>query len=144
MDYQPRTDDITCILLQVSSFRLAGTKIFISGGEHERGLQAMFVMMNAARLHVGLQGLGLLEAAWQKADAHSRERRQMRAPKPGAPNTSGPDLIAEHPAMRRILDTQRAWIDGGRWTAPAQAFTTWALPEFDMRMAMLRARAPGS
>ena len=83
-------------------------------GEPERGLQAMFVMMNAARLHVGLQGLGLLEAAWQKADAYSRERRQMRAPKSGATNTTGPDLIAEHPALRRILDTQRAWIDGGR------------------------------
>ena len=83
-------------------------------GEPNRGLNAMFVMMNAARLHVGLQGLGLLEAAWQKADAYSRERRQMRAPKTGADSAGGPDPIAEHPAMRRILDTQRAWIDGGR------------------------------
>ena len=90
-------------------------------GEPNRGLQAMFVMMNAARLHVGLQGIGLLEAAWQKADAYSRERRQMRAPKPvknvsdtTSPQGAGPDLISEHPAMRRILDTQRAWIDGGR------------------------------
>ena len=83
-------------------------------GEPNRGLNAMFVMMNAARLHVGLQGVGLLEAAWQKADAYSRERRQMRAPKPGGTASDGPDLIAEHPAMRRILDTQRAWIDGGR------------------------------
>ena len=81
-------------------------------GEPQRGLNAMFVMMNAARLHVGLQGIGLLEAAWQKADAYSRERRQMRAPKPTMSNT--PDPIAEHPAMRRILATQRAWIDGGR------------------------------
>jgi hypothetical protein len=69
----------------------------------------MFVMMNAARLHVALQGIGLLDAAWQKADAYSKERRQMRAP--GARDTS---LIQDHPAMRRILDTQRAWIDGGR------------------------------
>jgi len=68
--------------------------------------------MNAARLHVGLQGIGLLEAAWQKADAYSKERRQMRAPK--AQMSSAPDLISEHPAMRRILSTQRAWIDGGR------------------------------
>lgn len=81
-------------------------------GEPHRGLNAMFVMMNAARLHVGLQGIGLLEAAWQKADAYSRERRQMRAPKPKMSST--PDPIAEHPAMRRILATQRAWIDGGR------------------------------
>lgn len=81
-------------------------------GEPQRGLNAMFVMMNAARLHVGLQGIGLLEAACQKADAYSKERRQMRAPKPKMSST--PDLIAEHPAMRRILATQRAWIDGGR------------------------------
>nr|WP_315245132.1 acyl-CoA dehydrogenase family protein [uncultured Albidiferax sp.] len=79
-------------------------------GEANKGLNAMFVMMNAARLHVGLQGVGLLEAAWQKAHAYAQERRQMRAPK----STSGPDLISEHPAIRRILDTQRAWIDGGR------------------------------
>ncbi|OJU91815.1 MAG: acyl-CoA dehydrogenase [Burkholderiales bacterium 66-5] len=78
-------------------------------GAPGRGLAAMFVMMNAARLHVALQGLGLLDAAWQKADAYARERRQMRAP--GASSTS---LLIEHPAMRRILDTQRAWIDAGR------------------------------
>ena len=82
-------------------------------GQPNRGLQAMFVMMNSARLHVGLQGVGLLEAAWQKADAYSRERRQMRTPGPRSSSESA-DLIAEHPAMRRILDTQRAWIDGGR------------------------------
>ena len=49
-------------------------------GEAGRGLNAMFVMMNAARLQVGLQGVGLLDAAWQKADAYAHERRQMRAP----------------------------------------------------------------
>ena len=81
-------------------------------GEPNRGLNAMFVMMNAARLHVGLQGIGLLEAAWQKADAYAQERRQMRAPK--QPMSTTPDPIAEHPAVRRILSTQRAWIDGGR------------------------------
>ncbi len=78
-------------------------------GEPNKGLSAMFVMMNAARLHVGLQGIGLLEAAWQKASAYAAERRQMRAP--GAKDTS---LIQDHPAIRRILATQRAWIDGGR------------------------------
>lgn len=84
-------------------------------GEPHKGLAAMFVMMNAARLHVGLQGLGLLEAAWQKASAYALERRQMRAPRPmGTTASPGPDPIAEHPAMRRILQTQRAWIDGGR------------------------------
>jgi len=78
-------------------------------GEPHKGLAAMFVMMNAARLHVGLQGIGLLEAAWQKASAYAAERRQMRAP--GAKETS---LIQDHPAIRRTLHTQRAWIDGGR------------------------------
>ncbi len=79
------------------------------------GLNAMFVMMNAARVHVALQGIGLLDAAWQKAHAYAQERRQMRAPRiDGLPKTSEPDLIAEHPAMQHILDTQRAWIDGGR------------------------------
>ena len=82
-------------------------------GEPGRGLNAMFVMMNAARLHVALQGIGLLDAAWQKADAYSQERRQMRAPGRGK-SAAEADLIAEHPAMRRILDTQRAWIDAGR------------------------------
>jgi alkylation response protein AidB-like acyl-CoA dehydrogenase len=88
-------------------------------GEPNRGLAAMFVMMNAARLHVALQGLGLLDAAWQKADAYAHERRQMRAPGP-APASRGSeaaDLVAEHPAIRRILDTQRAWIDGARLIA---------------------------
>jgi len=82
-------------------------------GEPGKGLNAMFVMMNAARLHVALQGIGLLDAAWQKADAYSQERRQMRAPGKGK-SAAEADFIAEHPAMRRILDTQRAWVDAGR------------------------------
>jgi alkylation response protein AidB-like acyl-CoA dehydrogenase len=82
-------------------------------GEPNRGLSAMFVMMNAARLHVGLQGIGLLEAAWQKADGYAKERRQMRAPGPRKSGQAA-DLIGEHPAMRRILDTQGAWVATGR------------------------------
>lgn len=82
-------------------------------GEAGRGLNAMFVMMNAARLHVALQGIGLLDAAWQKAHAYAQERTQMRAP--GALRGEGAaDPIARHPAVRRILDTERAWIDGLR------------------------------
>ncbi|MBC7393791.1 MAG: acyl-CoA dehydrogenase family protein [Variovorax sp.] len=89
-------------------------------GEPNRGLAAMFVMMNSARLHCAMQGIGLLDAAWQKADAYASERRQMRAPAqanvaaPASHGAESADLIAEHPAMRRILDTQRAWIDGAR------------------------------
>ncbi|VTU35092.1 acyl-CoA dehydrogenase family protein [Variovorax sp. RA8] len=88
-------------------------------GEPNRGLAAMFVMMNAARLHVALQGIGLLDAAWQKADAYARERRQMRAPgpAPASRGTEAADLIVEHPAVRRLLETQRAWIDGARLLA---------------------------
>jgi alkylation response protein AidB-like acyl-CoA dehydrogenase len=82
-------------------------------GEPGKGLNAMFVMMNAARLLVGLQGIGLLDAAWQKANAYAQERRQMRAP--GSSSKAGhADLIALHPAIQRILATQRAWIDAGR------------------------------
>lgn len=86
-------------------------------GRPGAGLNAMFVMMNAARLHVALQGIGLLDAAWQKAHAYALERRQMRAP--GAvPASRGSgdaaDLIIEHPAVRRTLELQRAWVDGGR------------------------------
>lgn len=85
-------------------------------GEAGRGLSAMFVMMNAARLHVALQGIGLLDAAWQKAEAYAQERTQMRAP--GALRGEGAaDPIIRHPAVRRILDTERAWIDGLRLLA---------------------------
>jgi alkylation response protein AidB-like acyl-CoA dehydrogenase len=90
-------------------------------GEPGKGLNAMFVMMNAARLHVAMQGIGLLDAAWQKADAYAKERRQMRAPISKVSKDSNKvksaaeaDFIIAHPAIRRILDTQRSWVDGGR------------------------------
>ncbi|WP_101048077.1 acyl-CoA dehydrogenase family protein [Macromonas nakdongensis] len=82
-------------------------------GEVGKGLNAMFLMMNAARLHVALQGVGLLDAAWQKADAYARDRRQMRAPVRQNPAEAA-DFIIEHPAVQRLLDTQRAWVDAGR------------------------------
>jgi alkylation response protein AidB-like acyl-CoA dehydrogenase len=82
-------------------------------GEPGKGLNAMFVMMNAARLHVAMQGIGLLDAAWQKAHAYALERRQMRVPGP-RDASHGADPIVQHPAVRRLLDTQRAWIDAGR------------------------------
>jgi alkylation response protein AidB-like acyl-CoA dehydrogenase len=86
-------------------------------GEPGKGLNAMFVMMNAARLHVAMQGIGLLDSAWQKAEAYAKERRQMRAPAgkdAKAKSAAEADFIIEHPAIQRILDTQRAWVDGGR------------------------------
>ncbi|HJV67812.1 acyl-CoA dehydrogenase family protein [Ideonella sp.] len=93
-------------------------------GEPNRGLAAMFLMMNAARLHVGLQGLGHLEVSTQNALRHAAERAQSRAPrKPaGAPDADA-DPIVLHPAIRRTLWTLQARTEGGRvlayWAAQA-------------------------
>lgn len=83
-------------------------------GQPNRGLQAMFTMMNSARLAVGMQGLGLAERAYQNALRYARERLQMRS-------LSGPkfpdkpaDPIIVHPDVRRMLLTQKALIEGGR------------------------------
>jgi alkylation response protein AidB-like acyl-CoA dehydrogenase len=92
-------------------------------GAPGNGLAAMFLMMNSARLHVGVQGLGHLEAATQRAVAYALDRNQLRAPsRPVSAGTpSGPDLIAWHPAMRRILLGLQAQSAGARvlayWTA---------------------------
>ena len=91
-------------------------------GEANRGLAAMFVMMNSARLHVGLQGLGHAEAAWQNARSYARERKQMRAPvRPAGVSAADADPIHFHPAMRRTLLELRACTEGmravGYWVA---------------------------
>ena len=91
-------------------------------GEPHGGLAAMFVMMNAARLHVGLQGLGHAEAAWQSARDYALERRQMRAPRrPEQVPAAAADPIHLHPAMRRILLELRVRTEGmralGMWAA---------------------------
>ncbi|GCL63190.1 acyl-CoA dehydrogenase [Pseudaquabacterium pictum] len=85
-------------------------------GEPHRGLAAMFLMMNAARLHVAMQGVGHLEAATQNAWRYANERLQMRAAvRPAdAVAAPGPDPIAWHPAMRRTLWTLQARTDGCR------------------------------
>lgn len=87
-------------------------------GEPHRGLGAMFVMMNAARLHVGLQGLGIAEAAYQNALAYARERLQMKAVKRDESRLhQAADPIVMHPAVQRLLMTQRAYVEGGRMLA---------------------------
>ncbi|MGO4003205.1 acyl-CoA dehydrogenase family protein [Pseudomonas fluorescens] len=91
-------------------------------GEANRGLAAMFVMMNSARLHVGLQGLGHAESASQNASAYALERKQMRAPaRPVGVEAEVADPIHFHPAMRRVLLELRAYAEGmravGYWAA---------------------------
>jgi alkylation response protein AidB-like acyl-CoA dehydrogenase len=83
-------------------------------GEPGKGLNAMFVMMNAARLHVAMQGIGLLDAAHQKASAYAQERLQMRAPQRPAERREAADPIAWHPAVQRVLRTQACWVALGR------------------------------
>ena len=84
-------------------------------GEPEKGLAAMFIMMNAARLGVGLQGLAQGEVAYQNAVAYARERRQGRALDEGErdPDARADPLIV-HPDVRRMLMQMRAWNEGSR------------------------------
>jgi alkylation response protein AidB-like acyl-CoA dehydrogenase len=83
-------------------------------GQPHKGLQAMFVMMNAARLAVGLQGLGVGEVAYQNAAAYAKDRLQMRSLSgPKAPDKPA-DPIIVHPDVRRMLLTARAYNEGGR------------------------------
>ncbi len=80
-------------------------------GAPNEGLACMFTMMNSARLNVGLQGVAVAEAAYQKAVTFARERRQGRAE--GAP-AKGASPIIEHADVRRMLLTMRAKIQAGR------------------------------
>ena len=83
-------------------------------GQPHKGLAAMFVMMNAARLGVGNQSLGLTEVAYQNALAYAKDRVQMRSlsgvKAPGKPA----DPIIVHPDVRRMLLTAKAYAEGGR------------------------------
>src|SRR5947209_5785706 len=96
-------------------------------GEPEKGLAAMFIMMNAARLGVGLQGVAQGEVAYQNAAAYARDRRQSRALKeserePGAMA----DPIIVHPDVRRMLMESRAWNEAGR------ALVLWGALQVDL------------
>lgn len=90
-------------------------------GEENRGLPIMFVMMNEARIGVGMQGIAQAEAAYQAAAAFAKDRLQGRS-LTGPKNPDGPaDPIIVHPDVRRMLMDARAIIEGGRaflfWTA---------------------------
>jgi len=80
-------------------------------GEENRGLACMFTMMNNARLMVGIQGVAIAEAAYQKALAYACERRQGRAP---AWTGKGMSPIVEHPDVQRMLLTMKALTQGAR------------------------------
>ena len=90
-------------------------------GEENRGLAAMFVMMNEARLAVGVQGLGQSEVAYQNAVAYARERLQGRALTGAKAPEKAADPIIVHPDVRRTLMQIRAFNEAGRalilWTA---------------------------
>ncbi len=87
-------------------------------GQENRGLEYMFIMMNAARYAVGVQGIAIAERAYQKAASFARDRVQSR-PVDGSMNTSAP--IIHHPDVRRMLMTMRAYTEGCRAMASTAA-----------------------
>ena len=90
-------------------------------GQPHRGLPAMFTMMNTARLYVGVQGLGVGEAAYQNALAYTKERLQGRALTGAKFPEKAADPITVHPDVRRMLYTMKCFTEGARalalWTA---------------------------
>jgi alkylation response protein AidB-like acyl-CoA dehydrogenase len=83
-------------------------------GQPNKGLAAMFVMMNAARLGVGNQSLGLTEVAYQNAVAYAKDRLQMRALSGPKARDKPADPIIVHPDVRKMLLTARAYAEGAR------------------------------
>jgi alkylation response protein AidB-like acyl-CoA dehydrogenase len=79
-------------------------------GEENRGLEYMFIMMNAARFGVGMQGIGLAERAYQQAAAFAKERVQSR----DLAGSSGPVAIISHPDVRRMLMSMRSQTEAAR------------------------------
>ncbi len=83
-------------------------------GQPNKGLAAMFVMMNAARLGVGMQSLGLTEVAYQNALAYAKDRIQGRALTGPKSKDQAADSIMHHPDVRKMLMTAKAYAEGGR------------------------------
>ena len=102
-------------------------------GQENRGLEYMFVMMNAARFGVGTQGIAVAERAYQKAVQFARDRVQSR-PVDGSMNSAAP--IIHHPDVKRMLMTMRAYTEGCRamaLVAAAAQDAAHAHPEPDVR-----------
>ena len=83
-------------------------------GQPNKGMQGMFVMMNAARLGVGNQSLGLTEVAYQNALAYAKDRIQMRSLSGAKAKDKPADPIIVHPDVRKMLLTAKAYAEGGR------------------------------
>ncbi|ORL64302.1 acyl-CoA dehydrogenase C-terminal domain-containing protein [Pseudomonas putida] len=94
-------------------------------GEANKGLAAMFTMMNYERLGVGIQGLASAERSYQNAVEYARERLQSRAPTGPQAKDKAADPIIVHPDVRRMLLTMKALIEGGR------AFSTYVAMQLD-------------
>ncbi|BAW20969.1 MULTISPECIES: acyl-CoA dehydrogenase C-terminal domain-containing protein [Pseudomonas] len=94
-------------------------------GEPNKGLAAMFTMMNYERLGVGIQGLASAERSYQNAVEYARDRLQSRAPTGPHAKDKAADPIIVHPDVRRMLLTMKAQIEGGR------AFSTYVAMQLD-------------
>ena len=99
----------------------AGALGFLIGAEN-RGLEYMFVMMNAARFAVGVQGIAVAERAYQQAVHYAKDRVQSKA----VTGSAGPVAIIEHPDVKRMLLTMRAQVEAGR------ALAYWAAAQCDI------------
>ncbi|MBM3105950.1 acyl-CoA dehydrogenase C-terminal domain-containing protein [Pseudomonas sp. V1] len=95
-------------------------------GEANRGLAAMFTMMNYERLSIGIQGIGCAEASYQNAARYARDRLQSRAATGAQLRDKVADPIIVHPDVRRMLLTMRALTEGGR------AFATYVGQQLDI------------
>jgi alkylation response protein AidB-like acyl-CoA dehydrogenase len=115
-------NDVTCVSIEhkmgikasptcVMSYGEDGGAVGYLIGEENRGMRYMFTMMNSARLSVGLEGLALAERAYQDALQYAQERKQGAAPGSPAGDSS---FIIDHPDVRRMLLTMKAYIEAMR------------------------------
>ncbi len=95
-------------------------------GEANKGLAAMFTMMNYERLSIGIQGIGCAEASYQSAVSYARERLQSRAPTGAVAPDRMADPIIVHPDVRRMLLSMKAMTEGGR------AFASYVGQQLDL------------
>lgn len=95
-------------------------------GELNKGMKAMFIMMNSARIHVGIQGLALAHVSYCGAADYAKERRQGRALTGAKQPDAAADPLIVHPDIRRMLMTMKAYTEGAR------ALSTWLSFKLDL------------